>query len=101
LPTPLNAVYGFETGNIADKFVGKRLIIVGGSHAGRLADSLDDMKIEVVDLSVPGWSATDRNVDRATDQLTKVLNEKTDVESIVIYQIFDNSVFLGVSTLSS
>jgi hypothetical protein len=50
LAYPSECGTGFETGNIAYKFVGKRLVIVGGSHAGRLADSLDDMKIEVVDL---------------------------------------------------
>jgi hypothetical protein len=65
-------------------------VLVGSSHATRLASAYDDMELEVVDLSVPGWQATPANVTNMSAELTKVLAEHFDGETIIIYQLFDN-----------
>jgi hypothetical protein len=73
----------------------KRFIIVGGSHAGRLADCLDDLKLDVVDLSVPGWTLTEAKAERMAVQLHDVLNEGNTKKQVVIFQLFDNDIFRG------
>jgi hypothetical protein len=52
---------------------GKQLIVMGGSHASRLAGCLYDMELPVVDLSTPGWRITTAAVDSLCFQLQKVL----------------------------
>jgi hypothetical protein len=86
---------GENTAGIAENFTGKRFVVVCASHAGRIADCIDNQDVEVVDLSVPGWTVTEKNVAKMTAELEKVLNEKTDLISLVIYQIFDNSIYFA------
>jgi hypothetical protein len=73
-----------------------RVIVIGGSHAGRLADCLDDMGLEVIDLSVPGWTVTEKNVEKAVADLEKELSTSSDLDTVIIYQLFDNSVYFEV-----
>jgi hypothetical protein len=73
----------------------KRFVLVGASHTARLACAFEDMDLNVVDLSVPGWRATSASVTSMCTQLSKVLNEDFDGETIVIYQLFDNSCYLA------
>jgi hypothetical protein len=79
-----------ETEGTGDALEDKRLVLVGSSHATRLASAYDDMELEVVDLSVPGWHALPVNVATMSAELSKVLAEDFDGETIIIYQLFDN-----------
>jgi hypothetical protein len=76
----------------------KRFIIIGGSHAARLAECLDNVGLHVADLSIPGWTVTDANVDSMLALLEKVLAEKSDKNSVIIYQLFDNDSYFGTNT---
>jgi hypothetical protein len=73
-----------------------RYIVIGGSHAGRLADCLDDLGLEVIDLSVPGWTVTEKNVEKAVADLEKELKVVSELDTVIIYQLFDNSVYFEV-----
>jgi uncharacterized membrane protein YgcG len=75
----------------------KRFIIIGRSHAARLAECLDDFGIHVANLSIPGWTVTDANVDSMLALLEKVLAEKSDKKSVIIYQLFDNDTYFGTN----
>jgi hypothetical protein len=66
----------------------KKFIILGGSHAGRIADCLDNMGHNVVDLSIPGWRNNEKNVEK--------LSLEPEVEVCIVYQLFDNSVSFAV-----
>jgi hypothetical protein len=70
-----------------------RYIVVGASHAGRLADCLEEDGCCVVDLSVPGWTITDSNVEKTTAELAAVLAEEHSGQTVVVYNIFDNSCY--------
>jgi hypothetical protein len=63
----------------------RHYIVIGGSHAGRLADSLDDMGLHVADLSVPGWSVCERNVEKAVAELQKELSGVGDTPVVLIF----------------
>jgi hypothetical protein len=76
----------------------KRFIIVGGSHAARLAECLDDTGIHVANLSIPGWTVTDANVDSMLALLEKVLAEKSDKKTVIVYQLFDNDTYFGTNS---
>jgi hypothetical protein len=71
---------------------------MGGSHAGRLASCLDDLKLSVADLSTPGWKITEEAVDILIEQLQKVLKEEPDTTCILVLQAFDSSVYFGTGT---
>jgi hypothetical protein len=55
LATLAGTDYNFILEEESCNMSGKRLIVMGASHAGRLADSLDGLDIKVVDLSI--WLA--------------------------------------------
>jgi hypothetical protein len=77
-----------------DPLHGKRIIMLGASHAVRMANILEDMGAIVVDLSIPGWKITSENVNSQVEQLASVLAESFDGETYIVYHLFDNSVFL-------
>jgi hypothetical protein len=86
----------FETEIDIDAFYdGKKIIVMGASHAGRIADVLDSMDLEVVDLTTPGWKITEQNVEKLSAQLQEVLAEDPERETILIYQLFDKSVYFN------
>jgi hypothetical protein len=77
--------------------LGKRFVVVGASHATRLACVMEDLGAVVIDLSVPGWRPTADNVASAIRELNAVLAEDYSGETIVIYQLYDNSCYLACS----
>jgi hypothetical protein len=77
-----------------DPLCGKRLIMIGASHGVRIANILEDMGAIVVDLSIPGWRISSENVASQVQQLSSVLAENFDGETLIVYHLFDNSVFL-------
>jgi hypothetical protein len=73
-----------------------RYIVIGASHAGRIADCLEENGCCVVDLSVPGWTIAEANVEKMTAELVSVLAEQFDGDTVVVYNIFDNSCYLSL-----
>jgi hypothetical protein len=73
-----------------------KFVVLGGSHASRIAFSLDDMDLDVVDLSTPGWHLSEAGVHKLAAQLEAVLNEETENKLAVIYHLFDNSIYYGI-----
>jgi hypothetical protein len=79
----------------SEALCGKRIVMIGASHTARLANVMEDMGAVVVDLSIPGWRITGDSVSSQVQQLTSVLAEEYEGETYIIYQLFDNSVFLS------
>jgi hypothetical protein len=76
---------------------GDRYILIGGSHAGRLADALDRQGHHVVDLSEPGWRASEYNAQLVSESLRECLaeNRGPDGQDYVVLQLFDNSCYFS------
>jgi hypothetical protein len=74
-----------------------RFVVIGASHASRLASALRETGAEVADLAVPGWKISGENVEAMSALLREVLEEEWTGETIVIYQLFDNSSYFGIS----
>jgi hypothetical protein len=55
--------YSSNDSDWASFFEGKKVIVMGGSHAGWLPGCLDDLKLQMADLSTPGWKITEEAVD--------------------------------------
>jgi hypothetical protein len=70
-------------------------IVVGGSHAACIAGALDDLGLEVADLSSPCWTVTDTNVQCATALLLEELQLNKQMKMVIIYQLLDNSSYFG------
>jgi hypothetical protein len=74
-----------------------RFIVIGASHASRLASALRETGAEVADLAVPGWKISSDSVDAMCLLLKEVLEEEWAGETIVVYMLFDNSSYFGIS----
>jgi hypothetical protein len=81
--------------NADSMLLGKRLVVIGASHSTRLACALEDAGAVVIDLSIPGWCPSAESVQRMITQLNSVLDEEYSGETIIIYQLYDNGVFLS------
>jgi hypothetical protein len=75
--------------------LGKRLVVIGTSHATRLACALEDAGAGVINLSVPGWWPSAESGQRMITQLNSVLDKEYSGETIIIYQAYDNGIFLS------
>jgi hypothetical protein len=73
-------------------------VVVGASHASRLASALREAGAEVADLSEPGWRLTTENVESMCMLLKEVLEEQWEGEMLVLCQLFDNASFSGMGT---
>jgi hypothetical protein len=71
-------------------------VIVGASHAARLASKLDDLDLHVIDITIPGWKFTEKSVEAQVNALKEVLKEECAGETVIIYHLYDNSCYLGV-----
>jgi hypothetical protein len=74
---------------------GKRIVVVGASHGTRIASALEELGIEIIDISVPGWKVTSEAVEAMLSELSSVLSENYSGDTIVIYQLYDNNTFLA------
>jgi hypothetical protein len=74
-----------------------RYIFVGASHASRLASALREAGAEVADISVPGWTISEANVESSAALLREILDEKWEGDTVIMYQLFDNTTFYCVS----
>jgi len=70
-------------------------VILGASHAGRIADELVEKGEKVVDLSRPGWKPTRDKVQQAMGELTNTLKENGNSEICIVYHLLDNAVYYG------
>jgi hypothetical protein len=99
--TDLALDFSADRENVADvsmaesTLLGKRLIVIGASHATRLACALEDAGAIVIDLSIPGWRPSAESVQRMIVQLSGVLDEEYSGETIIVFQLYDNGVFLS------
>jgi len=80
------------------------VIIMGGSHAKRLVAELRQREIEVIDLSIPGWTPTEDNIKKLVDKISKLGNLANttaicDMLSNVTYRFeqFDGTLCLSVN----
>jgi hypothetical protein len=57
--------------------------------------AMEDIGAIVIDLSCPGWRITPENVSSMSHQLSTVLAEKYDGETLILYQLLDNNFYLA------
>jgi hypothetical protein len=81
-----------------DTAAATRIILVGASHASRLAGALCETGAKVADLSVPGWKINNENVESSIALLREVLEEEWEGETVVMYELFDNSCYYAIGT---
>jgi hypothetical protein len=74
-----------------------RFILVGGSHAARLAAAADNLGLDIKNLSIPGFRIYPDSIENAAILLQEAVAEEADKHVIVIFQIFDNNTFFSVS----
>jgi hypothetical protein len=84
---------GADDASTDSALVGKRFIVIGASHASRLANALEELGATIVDISVPGWKITESSVDNMKSELSSVLSEEFSGETFIIYQLYDNSMY--------
>jgi hypothetical protein len=77
-----------------------RYVFVGGSHAGRLASALRESGAEVADASVPGWKISEESVETSIELLKEILEEHWAGDTVILYQLFDNTTFFCFSRLA-
>jgi hypothetical protein len=83
-----------QTEEEVNKFGDLKIILVGGSHAYRLAVAADNLGLDVENLAVPGFRVTDSSIENLTEQLSDVV-ELCDKRVVIIYQLYDNGVFFA------
>jgi hypothetical protein len=71
----------------------KRFILICASHMTCLECAFEDLGATVIDLSVPGWCATAGAVEEIRCQLSTVLEKNFEGETLLVYQLFDNSCY--------
>jgi hypothetical protein len=80
-------------GGTDDALAKKRFILIGASHMTRLACAFEDLGATVIDLSIPGWRGTASAVEEIRSNLSAVLSEDFEGETLIVYQLFDNSCY--------
>jgi hypothetical protein len=71
-----------------------RLIFIGGSHAARAAAAADNAGYDAINLAVPGFRVTPESVENAGILLQDEIRG-TSKRVVVIYHLFNNSVFFS------
>jgi hypothetical protein len=85
--------HGADESGTDSELEGKRFIIIGASHASRLANALEELGATIVDISVPGWKISESSVEDMKGELSSVLGEEFSGETFIIYQLYDNSMY--------
>ncbi len=85
---------GYEAAYAAPKRI--RIVIVGASHASRLAAELaDDPEVELVDLAHGGLCVTNSSIENLVADLEAALTTEFSGPTIIVYHVLDNNIFLG------
>jgi hypothetical protein len=71
--------------------VTERVVMVGGSHSSRLTDELDEMCLEVMDISVRGWRVSETAVEEKSRELSEIVATTDESKTTNVYQLFDTS----------
>jgi len=78
-------------------------IVVGASHASRMAEELEEAGQRVIYITKPGWKPTRENVQQSTVELRKAVQANQGRTLCIVFQLLDNSVYLarkdGAATL--
>jgi hypothetical protein len=88
---------GSDTEAEEGPYDGIRFIFIGGSHAARTAAAADNIGLDAVNLSVPGFRITSDSVENAAILLEDEVR-RSDKRTIVVFQIFDNNVYLAAQS---
>ena len=73
-----------------------RVILVGASHAARIAVQLEDRdNVHIVDLSDPSWVPSPDYIDCKVEELQEALNVPFEGNTMVVYQLLDSAVYRG------
>jgi len=70
----------------------ERIIFMGSSHGSRISDEMSS-NFEVIDLTNPGWTITEKGVDELVEILKEQLENADESRTTIVYQLFDNSSF--------
>jgi hypothetical protein len=73
--------------------VPKRYLVVGNSHANRVACALEDLGLDAKLISAAGW-AGDPELNNSIAQLVKEEVELAEGELVIIYFLYDNEVYV-------
>ncbi len=71
------------------------VVFAGGSHSSRVIDHFHSDDIKVLDATVPGFRLTERFAQAMEGDLFEILKELPDDNTVVVFQVFDNSVYYG------
>jgi hypothetical protein len=71
-----------------------KVVLVGGSHAYRLAVAADNLGLDVENLAMPGFKISDSSIENMVELLGDVV-EMSEKRVVIIYQLYDNSVFFA------
>jgi len=71
------------------------LVLVGSSHASRVADFLTGKNVDVRDLTSRGWSLTHESALEMADDLKSAISDCNSETTVVLLQLYDKSVHLG------
>jgi hypothetical protein len=85
-------VYSDAVDSAGEDDDGPKLIFIGGSHAARMAAAAAGLGMDCVSLAKPGYRVTEAAIEQSVKALTEELS-KSDKRTVVIFHIFDNSVF--------
>jgi len=69
---------------------GTKIFVCGSSNTKKLASDLADLGLNIVDLTIPGWTPTQRNIDALRDSIDAHNPGKG---SIVIFDLIANVAF--------
>ena len=72
----------------------RRIIVVGASHATRLAAELKEMGEHVLCLAAPTWRLSDSST---PVELKRLVNTAWPGDTVVVYQIYDSSIYFASS----
>jgi lysophospholipase L1-like esterase len=71
------------------------VVFAGGSHSSRILDTIQDESVRILDSTVPGFRLTERATAEMAADIAEVCAELPDNNTIVVCQLFDNSIYYG------
>lgn len=66
------------------------VVVIGASHCTKLGTLLKMRNLPVTNLAVPGWTATDSNIEKIESEVSKLRASK---DTIFVIDLFSNSSF--------
>jgi hypothetical protein len=80
------------SGGLARRHSGQKIVIIGASHAKRIAGGLASSDYDIIDLSRPGWVADPQSISEIAEKLERYGIENDD---FVIVDALSNSCVKG------